>query len=579
MTITEDPRDLWPLDPITTDDLDAWAQQGGDPDAPETSYEPKIIDGVAVETLPLPHTPTTPTPGSSERAPLGPRLLHAAAVAGGWTIRRLADMAWWVAVRAARHPAAAVVTVGAVVALTPVSVEQSAGMTALLAVIAVVSPGNGRTRRERVLSVVAATTFRHRRRFIRRLWAKLWANAGLTQAPTTPGADRRRPAFKGARAHRYGITTIVDGHDVGVGVLDIISHATSLCNTVGARSLRVSVPEPRGVMALLPARPQTKIHLTFKYDDPFPRVVPVDELPSAARPGYVVVGPDEDGGFLEKHMLLPSMIVGQPGAGKSSEVWTTLRQLRRAGIPFRLRVFDPKGGMEMGDLREVAFRYESMPSGWARFLAQACGALQVRQRIATQRGLRTLEISDEFPLDLMIIDELVTVLAMSKGLNAKVVAFGQEMTAREAFLVYLSQIRSANASVIALTQDVRQEVLGPVRGMFPYISCLRMGPTEAESVDIVLGRGAHKAFPAHTLAADGTDAGKGWCRTKSGILMYRAGFMDDAERAAEAAEIGRMTANFRARGQQDPEVATTVRAPRAPRAPRAGRTNRAAAGQ
>jgi hypothetical protein len=252
-------------------------------------------------------------------------------------------------------------------------------------------------------------------------------------------------------------------------------------------------------------------------------------------------------------------------------VWTTLKALREAGIPFRLRVFDPKGGLELGDLAEAAFRYESLPSRWPTFLAQACEALKVRQEIMRKMSMnngttvrKIAEPTEEFPLDLMLIDELVTVLAFSRGQDAKIRVWGSEMSAKEAFTVYLSQIRASLGSCIALSQLGEKNILGPARGMFPYISCLRVGPTEKELVDILLGQGAHNAYPAHELDAnDPNMAGRGWVRSKGGVIMYRAAFMDDDERAAEAKEIQKATANFRRRGQRDPEVMeATKRAPR-----------------
>jgi hypothetical protein len=155
---------------------------------------------------------------------------------------------------------------------------------------------------------------------------------------------------------------------------------------------------------------------------------------------------------------------------------------------------------------------------------------------------------------------LVTVLAMSRGQEARVRVFGQEMSAKEAFVVYLSQIRASLGSCIALSQVGDKATIGQARGMFQYISCLRVGPTEKELVDILLGQGAHNMFPAHELdPLDPNMAGRGWVRTKGGIVAYRAAFMNDEERAAEAVEIGKATARFRARGQRDPEVQERVR--------------------
>jgi hypothetical protein len=369
------------------------------------------------------------------------------------------------------------------------------------------------------------------------------------------------PKLKGQKPHRDGVTCYVAGELVAVGVPEVIGSARALAETVGAKTLRVTKPEV-GRSKL--RRRTDLLAITYKFTDPFPqRPIKLSELPPPSGEGKVVIGLDEEHRGLEKSLYLPSLIVGAPGSGKSTEVWTTLRALRLAGIPFRLRVFDPKGGLELGDLKDAAYAYESIPSRWPAFLGRACEALRVRQEIMNRRGIRKAVISPEFPLDLMLIDELVTVLAFSRGQEAKVRVWGQEMSAKEAFTVYLSQIRASLGSCIALSQLGEKQILGPARGMFPYISCLRVGPTEKELVDILLGQGAHNAYPAHELAADDPNmAGRGWVRTKGGVIMYRAAFMDDAERAAEAVEIGKATAEYRKRGQRDPEVEEVVRRPR-----------------
>lgn len=469
---------------------------------------------------------------------------------------------WWVAERLWEHPAVWGVVVTAVVSLSDVTVGHVIAAVTVALVLAGATNGGATNRRERFVSLSAISAYRKRVRRIRRRWVAMWANAGLVRAALTSGGQRRLPKLKGCVPHRDGVTAYVHGEPVAVGTTEVISHAREIAETVGAKSIRVTKPE---VGRSRVHRRSDLLAVTYKFVDPFPaRPIRLDELPAPSAPGKVVIGLDEEHRGLEKSLYLPSLLVGAPGSGKSTEVWTTLRALRLAGIPFRLRVFDPKGGLELGDLKDAAFAYESIPSRWPSFLGRACEALRIRQEIMGRKGIRKAEISEEFPLDLMLIDELVTVLAFSRGQDAKVRVWGQEMSAKEAFTVYLSQIRASLGSCIALSQLGEKQILGPARGMFPYISCLRVGPTEKELVDILLGQGAHNAYPAHELdPSDPNMAGRGWVRTKEGVIMYRAAFMSDAERAVEAREIAKATDRFRARGQRDPEVQEAAR--RAPR--------------
>jgi hypothetical protein len=529
---------------LIMDDEQPWA----DPDAPwELPATPPPN--------PLPHTPT-PREARADKAGTAEVVGTAAryaVLAWRWGPGRLGPVAWWLLLAGRRHPVRWVLLIALAVLGGLITWSHIAFAVIVLAVLAFGTNGGATIRRERIVSLQAVGQFHKRRRRVRQRWVKVWANAGLIRPALTPGGERRLPALKGVVPHRDGVTIYVHGEEVAVGTTEVIAHAREITETVGARTLRVTKPAEASSRV---RRRTDLLHITLKFQDPFPRrPIRLSELPPPSEPGKVVIGMDEEHQGLEKSLFLPSLIVGAPGSGKSTEVWTTLRALRLAKIPFRLRVFDPKGGLELGDLREAAFRYESLPSRWPAFLTAACEALRIRQEIMAKRGIRKAEISDEFPLDLMLIDELVTVLAFSRGQDAKVRIWGQEMSAKEAFTVYLSQIRASLGSCIALSQLGEKQILGPARGMFPYISCLRVGPTEKELVDILLGQGAHNAYPAHELdPSDPNMAGRGWVRTKAGVTAYRAAFMDDEERAAEAKEIAKATAHYRARGQRDPEV-------------------------
>jgi DNA translocase FtsK/SpoIIIE-like protein len=545
------------------------------PPTPLTPREAEVLSPGGPRTPfegdPLPPTPPNPTRRRPEEwRERGHAVVGGAQSAWRATLGRLNPVAWAVARIVWAHPWAWAVLAGLGCWLTPVTISHIALALVIAAILAMGPSAGSASRSKQLASLAAVGNYRKRRRRIQRRWVKMWTNAGLVRPALTPGADKRLPKLKAMKPHRDGVTAYVAGEEVAVGVDQVISAAAALTETVGALSLRVT--KPTTGRDLLHRRTDL-LAVTLKFQDPFPvRPIRLDELPAPSGPGRVVIGLDEEHRGLEKSLFLPSLIVGAPGAGKSTEVWTTLKALRTAGIPFRLRVFDPKGGLELGDLKEAAYHYESVVTRWPRFLETACAALEMRQKIMRERGLRKLEPSEEFPLDLMLVDELVTALAASRGQEARVRIFGQDMSARDGFVVYLSQIRASLGSCIALSQLGEKAVLGPARAMFPYVSCLRVGPTEKELVDILLGQGAHNAYPAHLL--DPTDpnmAGRGWVRTKEGVILYRAAYMNDAERAAEAAEIAKTTQKYRARGQRDPEV---ISSPRPAKASGGGRSRR-----
>jgi hypothetical protein len=254
----------------------------------------------------------------------------------------------------------------------------------------------------------------------------------------------------------------------------------------------------------------------------------------------VVVGHDEDGAPVEKDLRLPHLMVGAQGSGKSSETWTILRGIIETGVPLRLRVFDPKGGQEYDELDGDAYEYERDPTRWPLFLEHSLRALGAKQAALRKAGMRKVErYSLEFPLDVMVIDELLT--AMTFGAGKKVKVNGVLVGADDAFMTYLSVARSAGCTVLASSQLAQKEVLGKVRGLFGYVTCLRVSPTEKELVDILLGSGASKAHPAHQLPQDERMAGIGYTVLPRGVTKYRAAYLTDRERGQVVRGVGDWT--------------------------------------
>jgi hypothetical protein len=250
-------------------------------------------------------------------------------------------------------------------------------------------------------------------------------------------------------------------------------------------------------------------------------------------------------------------LVGEAGipTHNSTDAWTLLLALKRAGFPVRLRVFDPKGGVELGLLEEVCWDYESNPARWPHFLGRACGALQVRQDVqkrASGGRVRALEMSADTPLDLMVIDELVTVMALSRG---RMRAFGQDIAVKDAFAVYLSQQRASLSSTLALAQLSEKTVLGPARGLFTYVECLRINPTEPSIVDMLFGTGAHNVYRAHQLAPDASTAGIGWVDIPGrGVVRKRGAELLEEERTEVMHWLGASVHNQRKSGYRDPNA-------------------------
>jgi len=357
-------------------------------------------------------------------------------------------------------------------------------------------------------------------------------DAALVKSPLEGGTSKRLPKLKRIRQTPLGVAITVDVGRVSVSPDDVRSKAGKFRS--GFRCRDVKVKDLGGGTHLW----------QLNFDDPFKRIIRASELPKPSKRLHVVVGLDEDGHPIEKDLRLPNLVVGMQGAGKSSEVWTILHGLQEAGIPHRVRVFDPKGGQEFGELEDAAYYYERNPTKWPQFLEHALRGMEVRQDALRKAKLRKNDFTWENPLDLTVIDELLTVLAMSSG-STKVRFGGSTVKASEGFMVFLSTARAAGYGLVACSQLSQKSTIGDVRDLFSYVTCLRV--VSDEIVNTILGPGAAKSYPAHELPKTEATAGIGFFATETGIRKYRAAYLTDRERARVVRRMKADTERFRRR--------------------------------
>jgi hypothetical protein len=431
-------------------------------------------------------------------------------------IRAVEAMPWTGARLVARYPKSAVAAAVAVTAATPVTVREVAGVVVAGAAAIGIGHMRGAGSPTGEPSLTQVAKFRKRKRAIRRRWVTLMADCGLARPSGTGAPDRRRPRLLRVQRMPLGVRLIVDGAPASAGVDNFLAVVDKLRAGLRCQSVKV---RPAGL----------RIEILLRYERTFTSMIRFRDLPAATAPMHVTVGLDEDGVPVEKDLRLPHLMVGAQGSGKSSETWTILRAIVGEKIPFRLRVFDPKGGQEYGDLEDAAYEYERDPARWGQFIEHAHRALGAKQAALRAAGLRkVVRFTEEFPLDVMVIDELLTAMAFGAGKKIKV--NGSVVSVDDAFMTYLSTARSAGCTVLASAQLAQKEIIGKIRGLFGYVTCLRIAPTERELVDILLGSGGSKAYPAHQLSAAERDAGIGYAALPRGVTKYRAAYLTDGER-------------------------------------------------
>lgn len=441
-----------------------------------------------------------------------------------------------------RRPGLSAALAAAVVATSPVTFRHVTAVVVGYGFVSGYGHIRGATHPAGELSLPDVAIFRKRTRALRRRWVTVMTDTGLVKAPVNGGQAKRMPKIRKVVPTPLGLAVFVDGSPVSAGPADFREKADKLRHGFRCRDIKITNAGPNTV------------RLDLRWDDPFRQPIRFADLPPAKRLLHITVGLDEDGQPVSKDLRLPNLIVGAKGSGKSNEVWTVLAALVKAGIPFRLRMFDPKGGQEFTELEDAAWQYERNPGRWSTFLEGAHRALAARQADLRRRKVRDLtRFTDECPLDVMVIDELLSALAFGAG-SQKVKVDGKQIKSDDAFMVYLATCRSAGHTVLALSQLGQKEIIGPVRGQFDYATCLRVGQTEKELVDIMLGVGASKAFPAHELSTARGDAGIGYMRTETGVSKYRAARLSDTERANLVEAVRKMTVRLRAaRGVENAE--------------------------
>lgn len=436
---------------------------------------------------------------------------------------------WAVARTVARYPKTSAALSVAVTAATPATLREVAGVVVGGSAAMVFGHIFGAGAPASAPSLADVTKFRRLRKLVRRRWVTVMADCGLARPHVYGGPDRRRPRLLRVTQEPLGVRLLIDGSRVSAGADVFQTNADKL--RAGFRCLSVKVnPNPKRSTLI-------DVHLRYAEPSHFKRPVTFSELPQPRGYMWMPIGLDEDGYPVTKDLRLPNLFVGAQGSGKSSETWTILRALAESRIPFRLRVFDPKGGIEHVELDGAAHEYVRNPTAWPLFLQHAHSALDAREAAMRKKNMREIgRFTPEFPLDVMLIDELLTALTFG-GSGKKVKVKGQLIPAEDAFMTYLSMARAAGFTVLASTQIAQKEVLGKVRGLFSYVTVLRVAPTEKDILDVLLGKGAAMAYPAHKLSPEERHAGIGYMSTSRGVVKYRGAFQTKQERKQVARAV------------------------------------------
>jgi hypothetical protein len=212
------------------------------------------------------------------------------------------------------------------------------------------------------LTVAASADQLRRQKRVRAQWAKACAAAGLPEVPVLP-------PWRVRSAGQTVIATI-DAAAYGIAREPLQKGLVAMAEVVagGCREAR-----------LHPVGNTGSVELYFVWGDPLARTVLPQDLPAAAA-GTAPYGLSEAGHPVALPILnaagecvfTPLLIAGQSGSGKSSALWATLLGFLVQGIPVRLRVADPAGGVELAALEDALTADSGSGSGTAGRIGRGC---------------------------------------------------------------------------------------------------------------------------------------------------------------------------------------------------------------
>jgi DNA segregation ATPase FtsK/SpoIIIE, S-DNA-T family len=271
-----------------------------------------------------------------------------------------------------------------------------------------------------------------------------------------------------------------------------------------------------------------RVTVVVERKNPFDQPLPAPEIPSSAAEidfAGLDVGDDEFGNPVLVSVVggAHPLVVGATGSGKGSLMWGMLRQLAPAIRDgwVRVHMIDLKGGTETEIGKSLFHRRAITVENALELLRDAREEMQATQQRLLDAGLRRAVLSPEWPLDLIIIDEM-----------AMLTAYADRHALREALGLLaemMTQGRNTLFTVAGFIQEPSKDIL-EIRELFTSRFCL--GVTAASHVDMALGDGARdRGALADEIPLDEEHAGIGFRVDKGSRLprRFRLGFTSDAE--------------------------------------------------
>ncbi|MCF7551806.1 FtsK/SpoIIIE domain-containing protein [Pseudonocardia sp. WMMC193] len=408
-------------------------------------------------------------------------------------------LAWLV-----RHPLFALVPTALIAVSVMIGAMPTAAALGLLAFVVVVWGRLHPPSFDRWAAPTLRAFWRRWTAYRGRRWATLLADCGLAQTNHHTG-HINAPRILRVRSATPSIDTlrvrITRGQDLTLWA----GRTEPLADALRAHRVAVARHKP-GVLTVVVER-----EMPFRFPIPAP---PIPDSVESVDLGALLVGQDEYGhGFTLRLPGRHVIVGGGTGSGKSGFIWSPLCSMGpaiRDGL-VRVHVIDLKGGAETQRGAPLFHRHATTPADAIALLTDVRDEMKARQAHMAEHGLRRLDVSAEFPLDVVMIDEM-----------AMLTAYGERTDVRDALRLLaeiLTQGRACLTSVMGYVQEPTKDVVD-VRELFTTRICL--GVTASSHVDMLLGDGAReRGALADQIPGDPDHAGIGYVIDQASRLPIR----------------------------------------------------------
>ena len=318
---------------------------------------------------------------------------------------------------------------------------------------------------------------------LHRRWASVCRAGRLDEGPRTPRIPWLRRPPRITDEFGYSLTLQIDTSTVNATPDSVEQRRNEMADNLRCKRIRVRRIKPG--MA----------EMTFEWQ--------------RDHNGQITHGPAlslDESGLVHIELDTSLLVVGESGSGKSTLGWNFLNELNTQEIPYKLTAIDPKK-VELTALQNSPHlvRYATEPQDIRKAIEDFRDQMNHTLHDMETKGIRKAPISKDYPLNILLVDELLLVGEEFKN-DPSQSALGRVLILG----------RAANFIVIGNSQLSQGDALGRIRDLFPQRIC--MATKSGHITNAVLGPNAEERG---ARCSEITSAGTGYIYTDASGTFQR----------------------------------------------------------